>query len=49
MGDQYVRAEILLLRGDQMTRGHVMVRSKDAKGIVMGRSHLNPILDTRMY
>ena len=32
-----------------MARGHVVARSRDAKGNVMGRSHTNPILDTRMY
>ena len=32
-----------------MRRGHVVVRSKDAKGKVLGRSHTKVILDTRMY
>ena len=49
VGDHYIGAEILLLRGDQMAKGHVLVRSIDAKGKVMGRSHTNPILDMRMY
>ena len=49
VGDHYIGAEILLPRGDQMARGHVMARSRDAKGNVMGRSHTDPILDTRMY
>ena len=34
---------------DEMTRGHVVARIQDANRIVMGRSHINPILDTRMY
>ena len=41
--------EILLPRGDQMARGHVVARSIDDNGDVMGKSHTNPILDTRMY
>ena len=49
VGDLYIGAEILLPRGDQMARGHVVARSRDANGNVMGRSHTNPILDTRMY
>ena len=49
VGDHYIGAEILLPRGDQMARCHVVARSRDAKGNVMGRSHTNPILDTRMY
>ena len=47
VGDHYIGAEILLPRGDKMTRGHVVTRSQDAIGNVMGRSH--PILDTRTY
>ena len=49
VGNYYRGAKILLPRGNQMIRGHVLVRSQDANGIVMGRSHTNPILDTRMY
>ena len=49
VGDHYIGAEILLPRGDQMARGHVVARSRDANGNVMGRSHTNPILDTRTY
>ena len=49
VGDLYIGAEILLPRGDQMARGHVVARSRNCNGYVMGRSHTNPILDTRMY
>ena len=49
VGDHYVGAEILLPRGGQMARDHVVSRSRDAKGNVMGRSHTNLIYDTRMY
>ena len=49
VGDYDIGAEILLPRGDQMARGHVVARSRDTKGDVMGRSHINLILDTRTY
>ena len=49
VSDHYIGVEILLPRGDQMARGHVVASSRDAEGNVMGRSHTNPILDTRMY
>ena len=49
VGDYYIGAEILLARGDQMARGHVVVRSCDSNENVMGRSHTNQMLDTKMY
>ena len=49
VGDHYIGAEILLPRGDQMARGHVVARSRDTNGNVMERSHTNSILDARMY
>ena len=49
VGDHYIGPEIQLSRGDQMAKGHVVVRSQDANGNVMGRSHTNPILDMRTY
>ena len=48
-GDYYIGAELLLPGGDQMARDHVVARSQDANGNVMGRSHTNTILDMRMY
>ena len=47
--DHYIGTEILLPRGDDMTRGNVGAYSHDANGNVMGRAHTYPILDTRMY
>ena len=32
-----------------MARGHVVAWSGDASGNVMGKAHINPILNTRMY
>ena len=49
VGNQYIGAEILLPRGHEMTRGHVVVQSHDASGSMVARAHTKPILDTRMY
>ena len=49
VGDHYIGAEIVLPRGDEMARGHLVVWSCNAKGNIMSRAHTNPILDTRMY
>ena len=47
--DHNIGTEILLLRKDEMARGHVVAGSHDAKGNVMCRTHTNTILDTRIY
>ena len=47
--EQQIGAEILLARGDQMTRGHVVTQSCNAHGNIMGRAHENPVMDTRLY
>ena len=49
VGDHYIGTEIFLPRGDQMARGHVVSKSRDVNGNVMGRSHTNPIMYMRMY
>ena len=49
MEDYYTEAKILLPRGNQMTRSHVVVRSQDTNGNVIGRFHINPILELRTY
>ena len=49
VGEHYIGAEVLLTRGDQMARGHVVTRSRDVNGNVLGRFCTNPILDTSMY
>ena len=49
VADHYVREDILLSRGDDMARGHVVARSCNASGNIMARAHTNPILDTRIY
>ena len=47
--NHYIGAEILLPRGDQMARGHVVAQSCDTNGNVMCGAHANLNLDTRMY
>ena len=37
-GDQYIGAEIMLPRGDEMARGHVVVQSHNASGNIMGKT-----------
>ena len=48
-GNYYIGAEILLPRGDVMARGHVVARTRDANGNLMGKSHTNPIFNKRTY
>jgi Reverse transcriptase (RNA-dependent DNA polymerase) len=47
--DQYVGAEVSLPIGDKVMSGKVRGRKRMADGSLIGRSHLNPILDTRTY
>ena len=49
VGNHYVGAELLLPRGDEIARGHVVTWSDNASGHVMGRAHANPMMDTIMY
>ena len=49
VGNHYIGAEILLPRGDEVSRGHVVMWSCNFNGNVIGRVHVNPIMDTRMY
>ena len=49
VGDNYLQAELLFPRGNEMARGKVISRKRDADGNTVGRAHNNPILDTRMY
>ena len=49
MGDHYIGVEILLPRGDETIRDHVVVDNHDANGKIMERAHTSSLLDTRMY
>ena len=49
VGNHHVGAELLLPRGDEIARGHVVAWSHNASGHVMGRAHANPMMDTIMY
>ena len=47
--DQYLTAEVLLDRGGESKLGIVKSRKRDAEGNPVGRSHTNPLLDSREY
>ena len=47
--DQYVNAEVMLPKGDQIITGTVKSRKRKADGTPVGRESKNPILDTRVY
>ena len=49
MGDNYIGAEIMIPRGGVLSRGQVVRRKQYCDGNPVGRSHTNPILDTRSY
>ena len=49
VSDHYIGSEILLPRGDEMARGHVIAWSNNARRNIVARAHMNPILETRMY
>ena len=49
VGDHYTGAEILLPRGEEMARGHVVAQSCNFDGNRIGRVHTNLILNTRMH
>ena len=49
IGDNYIGAEILIPRGGVLLRGLVTHRKQDANRNPIGRSHDNPVLDTRSY
>ncbi|GAX25842.1 hypothetical protein FisN_6Hu120 [Fistulifera solaris] len=47
--DHYVNAEILLPVGDGRIAGTVKKRKRDSDGKPVGKRHLNPMMDTRLY
>ena len=49
VGNQYFGAEILLTRGNEMARDHVVAHSCDANGNIVGKANTNPILNTGIY
>ena len=49
VADQYIKAELLLPRGDELARGHVVAQSCNASGNFMGRDNAYSILDTKIY
>ena len=49
MGDNYIGAKIMTPRGGVLSRGRVVRSKRDGNGNPVGRSHTNPVLDTRSY
>ena len=49
IGDTYLGATILLLRGGTLARGQVTKHKRDQHGEVTGRAHIVPTLDTCEY
>ena len=47
--DAYLRAEVLLPKGDSLVTGTVVGRKRDMDGNPIGRRNSNPILDSRVY
>ena len=48
-GDMYLGAEVTLPQGDKMVAGKVRRRKRNSSGELFGRSHRNPMHDTRIY
>jgi hypothetical protein len=46
--DEYLDAQVVLPYKDIATTGTVIARKKDRNGNVVGKSHPNPVLDTRV-
>ena len=46
--DHSMGVKILLPRGKEMVRGQVLVPSCNLGMNMMGRTHINPIIDTKM-
>jgi hypothetical protein len=49
MGDNYLDAEISVLRGGTPSKGRVTAQKRDKDGNPVGLANANPILDTREY
>jgi hypothetical protein len=47
--DGYLTASVMIPRGGEVLKAHVVSRKRDVNGNPIGKSHSNPILDTREY
>ena len=47
--DPTINAEVVLPRGDRHEMGHVVGRKRDSDGLLIGRKHKIPTLDSRVY
>ena len=49
MMENYIGAEIIISHGDTVAQGIVKRRKRNVEVNTIGRSNINPILDTRTY
>jgi len=49
IGDNFISAKIMTPRGGVLSRGQVTKQKRDSDGNPVGRSHTNPMLNTRSY
>jgi hypothetical protein len=47
--DKYLTAEVMLPNGGELVRAKVTSRKRDVDGNPVGKSHSNPLLDSRLY
>ena len=47
--DEYLKASVMIPKGDDILKAQVVSRRKDHNGNPIGRSNSNPVLDTRQY
>jgi hypothetical protein len=47
--DNFISAQVLLPKGDEMVTGKVIARKRNADGVAKGCANANPILDTRVF
>jgi hypothetical protein len=47
--DQYILAEVMIPKGDNLVTAKVLGRKHDHDGNPIGIGHSNPLLDTRIY
>ena len=47
--DEYLKAFVMVPKGDEILKAQVVSRRKDHNGNPIGRSSSNPVLDTRQY
>jgi hypothetical protein len=46
---KFISASVMLPYGGQMSKGKVISRKRDHDGVLIGKAHSNPIMDTSIY